>query len=74
MVVLLLDVLQILMLLGNNLTPITLLSISALQSTFWGGVLLTDIVYIAKDSENTNVSGIVMVLGLLYVPIACRNY
>jgi hypothetical protein len=61
--VLLMDVLQIVKLLKHSLTPATLLIISAIQATFWGGVLLMDIVYIAQDRATA--LGLIFSLGLL---------
>lgn len=64
-VVLLLDVLQILMLLKHSLTPKVLLLTSTVQSILWGGVVLTDIVAIARDGGNVNASGMILSLALL---------
>ncbi|KAF2690067.1 hypothetical protein K458DRAFT_399454 [Lentithecium fluviatile CBS 122367] len=60
--VLLLDVLQILMLLNHNLSPIGLLIINGIQTTFWTSVLLMDITYIAK--ERSTATGLIMSLSL----------
>ncbi|KAF2262739.1 hypothetical protein CC78DRAFT_582329 [Lojkania enalia] len=49
--VLLMDVLAIVLFLRDALKPKTFLILNVVQTSFWAGVLLLDIVAIAKDSE-----------------------
>lgn len=64
-IVLLLDILQIIMFVRDNLSPGAFLTMNCVQTGFWGGVLLMNLVYIGK--EHTSAAGIGFTVFLLCV-------
>ena len=62
--VLLLDVLAIILFLKDKLNPTVFLIMNSTQTGFWGGILILDLIAIARGA---NAVGIALTVGILYV-------
>ncbi|KAJ4295503.1 hypothetical protein N0V90_007516 [Kalmusia sp. IMI 367209] len=68
-IVLLLDVLQIVMFARHNLQPNGFVIMNSVQTGFWGGVVLMDIVEVAKNRQSPRALALVVVMFLLYLAL-----